>query len=160
MNDALIGTDITGIYETHLPVRSLDRSIPFYRDKLGLTLATLIPERKIAFFWVGDKTQSMLGLWEAGSAPLHMVLHFAFRMPLEHVLTAPARLSAQGITPRGFDGTPVDEPDVIGWMPAASVYFKDPDGHSLEVISVLDAAPDADFGVAPYSDWQARADRG
>ena len=45
---------------------------------------------------------------------------------------------------------------MIGWMPAASVYFKDPDGHSLEVISVMDAPSDPAFGVASYSAWQAR----
>jgi hypothetical protein len=31
----------------------------------------------------------------------------------------------------------IDEPVVFPWMPAASVYFDDPDGHSLEYIALL-----------------------
>lgn len=30
------------------------------------------------------------------------------------------------------------EPNVIGWMPAAAVYFRDPDGHMLEYLTMLD----------------------
>jgi lactoylglutathione lyase len=41
-------------------------------------------------------------------------------------------------------------------MPALSIYFKDPDGHSIEFISVLDADPDRSFGVRPFSEWQAQ----
>jgi lactoylglutathione lyase len=29
------------------------------------------------------------------------------------------------------------EPSVIGWMPAAAVYFRDPDGHLLEYLPML-----------------------
>ena len=96
-----IGPSVLGLYETHLPVRDLEVSIPFYRDSLGLELARIIPERQIAFFWVGDKSEAMLGLWQVGSAPLHMVLHFAFRMGLDDVLAAPERLKAKGIAPLG-----------------------------------------------------------
>lgn len=51
---------------------------------------------------------------------------------------------------------PADEPSVIGWMPAAAVYFRDPDGHQLEVISMLDGKPRPDVGIVPWSrspDW-------
>lgn len=37
---------------------------------------------------------------------------------------APERLLAQGIQPLSFFGEPADEPSVIGWMPAAAVYFR------------------------------------
>jgi lactoylglutathione lyase len=30
---------------------------------------------------------------------------------------------------------------VIGWMPAAAVYFEEPDGHMLEYLAMLDEAP-------------------
>jgi hypothetical protein len=36
---------IDGLYETHLTVASLDRSIPFYRDIVGLELARRLSNR-------------------------------------------------------------------------------------------------------------------
>ncbi len=145
---------ISGIYETHLSVTNLVRSVAFYRDVLGLELAREIPERGVAFFWAGRKCEGMLGLWQGGSSPLRMLGHFAFRMTSQAVLTAPEALKARGVAPLGFHGEPVSEPVVLGWMPAMAVYFKDPDGHSLEFIHVLDTPPDAAFGTGPLSDWR------
>ena len=48
---------IRGLFEAHLTVRDLDRSIAFYRDMLGLPLAHVIPERQVAFFWVPSSGQ-------------------------------------------------------------------------------------------------------
>ena len=64
-----MSTPITvhGLFETHLTVRDLDRSIAFYRDLVGLRLALHERERGAAFFWIGAPGQSMLGLWAAGS---------------------------------------------------------------------------------------------
>ncbi|MEL0123343.1 MAG: VOC family protein [Paracoccaceae bacterium] len=149
-----ISPKISGIFETHLTVRNLDRSIHFYRDRLGLTLARKYAERNVAFFWAGQKADGMLGLWETGTGPLHMGLHFAFRVDFDTVRRAPAWLRQQGIEPLDFYGTPTNEPSVIGWMPAVSVYFKDPDGHSLEFISLLKDAANAEFGVNPLSQWK------
>lgn len=148
-----LNDEIQGVYETHLPVSDLDRAIAFYRDQLGLELASRNLERNVAFFWVGGKNQGMLGLWGAGSAPLHMVLHFAFRSTVSGVLESYRNLEKASIQPRGLRGEPVSEPVVIGWMPAVSVYFKDPDGHSIEVLAMLDDASDKTFGVGPYSAW-------
>lgn len=146
----------TGIFETHLSVSELDRSIAFYRDMLGLELAHHLPARNVAFFWVGGRKNGMLGLWQTGTGPMRMRLHFAFKTILADVLAAPARMRAKGLQPLGFNGEPVDQAVVLGWMPAASIYCVDPDGHSLEYIAVLDQAPDQAFGVAPWSDWIAR----
>lgn len=159
MSERNFNGTIEGLYETHLMVSDLPRSIAFYRDVLGLELALEMPERNLAFFWVGDKTQAMLGLWSGQSGPLSMTLHFAFRTTLDGVLSACETLKNRGIAPLGFSGEPVTEPVVLGWMPAASVYFKDPDGHSIELLSLLDQAPDAAFGVGPYSDWIAEHDK-
>ncbi|MCX5497353.1 VOC family protein [Kaistia dalseonensis] len=147
---------IDGLYETHLTVSDLALSTDFYRDVVGLELARLFTDRRIAFFWIDSKKTGMLGLWETGSGPLRMRLHLAFRMSLEGVLASAAALKSRGVAPLGFAGQPVDEPEVIGWMPAASQYFSDPDGHSLEFIAVLDDAPDVQFGVGPYSKWLGR----
>lgn len=147
---------IHGIYETHLTVANLDKSIAFYRDVVGLELANIIEERGIAFFWVDDKKLGMLGLWATGSGPLKMRLHIALRVSLAGVLEAAPALKDRNVQPLDFSGDPADEPVVIGWMPAVSQYFSDPDGHSIEFICVLDDAPDPAFGVKPYSAWLAR----
>ncbi|CAN7381069.1 VOC family protein [Rhizobium rhizogenes] len=147
---------ILGLYETHLTVVDLDRSIRFYRDVIGLELATVIENRNVAFFWIDDKRKGMLGLWAIGSAPLRMRLHIAFRVTLEDVLGSAAALKAHGVQPLDLNDNPSDEPVVLGWMPAVSQYFLDPDGHSIEYIHVLEDAADPSFGVKPYSQWLSR----
>jgi len=146
---------IQGLYETHLTVSTLERSVPFYRDVVGLELATVFADR-VAFFWVGGRETAMLGLWQSGGAPIGLRLHFAFKVSLEDVLAAAARLKSHGVQPLGFHNEPLDQPVVIGWMPAASQYFCDPDGHSLEFIHMLDEEGDPAFGVQPYARWLAR----
>lgn len=63
---------------------------------------------------------------------MSLSLHVAFDVALEDVLTAPERLRAQGVEALSFFGAPTNEPSVLAWMPAAAVYFRDPDGHQLD----------------------------
>lgn len=147
---------ILGLFETHLTVSNLRRSLEFYRDILKLEVATVIESRQVAFLWTDGEKKSMLGLWETGSAPLRMRLHIALRTSLEDVVASAAALTAHGVQPKGFNGEPMDEPVVVGWMPAVSQYFSDPDGHSIEFIHVLEDAADVSFGVKPYSQWLSR----
>jgi lactoylglutathione lyase len=77
---------IKGRFETHLTVSDLQRSIDFYRDKLGLQLALKVSDRNAAFFWIGDSRRSMLGLWSIGSAPLGLTLHIAFDVNIRDLL--------------------------------------------------------------------------
>jgi lactoylglutathione lyase len=125
------------LFETHLTASDLQRSIGFYRDVVGLELAFEASERNVAFFWIGEPGQSMLGLWSLGTAPLGLTLHLAFDVALDDLLDAPKRLQTRGIKPLSFFGIETMEPSVIGWMPAASVYFRDPDGHTLEYLTML-----------------------
>lgn len=152
--------NFTGIYETHLPVSDLPRSVRFYRDKLELPLARHLPERDVAFFWAGGKETGMLGLWGSGSSPMQMQMHFAFRAAKETVLCSCQTLAAAGIAPLGFHGEAVSEPVVIGWMPAVTVYFRDPDGHSVEMLHLLDEDADPGFGIGSYSAWRDRPSAG
>src|SRR4051812_41269425 len=92
----------TRLFEAHLTVTDVDRSIAFYRDVLGLRPALTLPERNAAFFWVGDRGESMLGLWSLGSAPVGIVSHVAFSASVEEVLGACAALRAAGIAPLSF----------------------------------------------------------
>ncbi|WP_293575372.1 VOC family protein [Phaeobacter sp.] len=153
---APLNLDLRGIYETHLTVRNLEVSLNFYQQKLGLRLARMLSERRAAFLWVGAPQSGMLGLWESGSAPLGLRLHMAFRSSLQKIETMCQTLRTQDITPLDFDGVSTDEPVVIGWMPAVSIYVKDPDGHSIEFINYLDEAPAPDLGVVPLSIWTKR----
>jgi lactoylglutathione lyase len=96
----------------------------------------------------------MLGLWVAGSAPQTVTLHTAFRVSPAAVMAAPGLLRSAGVTPLDFDGRPTDLPVVLGWIPAAAVYFRDPDGHLLEYIAPLPHEPRPDCGVMPWRMWE------
>jgi lactoylglutathione lyase len=93
---------LRGLFETHLTVSNLQRSIRFYRDIVGLQLAVEASERNAAFFWIGDPSyssrHSMLGLWSVGTAPLGLNLHVAFEVAATtDLLDALKRLKDKGI---------------------------------------------------------------
>jgi hypothetical protein len=48
----------------------------------------------------------------------------------------------------------MEEPVVFGWMPAAAVFFEDPDGNLLELVAELSAEPRPDVGYVPLSEWR------
>jgi catechol 2,3-dioxygenase-like lactoylglutathione lyase family enzyme len=149
---------IQGLWETHITVRDLDRSIAFYRDVIGLTPAHAVPERHVAFFWIGQPRQAMLGLWSTLTSPMGMRLHYAFQVTVEDVVASVAALKQAGLQPTGGGGgAPIDEPEVIPWIPAASVYFRDPDDHSLEFIAMLPGAPQPTISRRmTLSEWNAQ----
>jgi lactoylglutathione lyase len=146
---------VCSLFEAHLPVADVGRSVAFYRDVVGLEAAYDDADRGVAFMWAGSSGEAMLGLWSLGTAPMGMRLHVAFAAELHEVLRAPAALRASGVTPRSFFREEADEPSVIGWMPAAAVYFEDPDGHMLEYLAMLDEAPRPEAGVVGWSEWSA-----
>jgi lactoylglutathione lyase len=143
---------VRGLFETHLTVADLPRSVAFYRDVVGLPVALESPERGAAFHWIARHGQAMLGLWSIGSAPMNMQLHIAFEMSLADVIAAPDRLAARGVQPLSFFGQPTDEPSVIGWMPAAAIYFRDPDSHMLEYLAMLEGPARPELGIVPWSE--------
>jgi len=147
---------IRDLFETHLTVADLQRSMAFYGDVLGLELASVIPERRVAFYWIGGAGKAMLGLWETRNVPLQMKLHLAFTVDLPDLLASPARLRAANIPPRDFAGNPTEEPVVLAWMPAASIYFFDPDGHQLEFLCMLPDTAQPELGVVGWSAWLSR----
>ena len=145
--------EVGGLFETHLTVSDLPRSVTFYRDVVGLQTAYEIPERGAAFMWIGPPGEAMLGLWSIGSSPIGLSLHIAFKTSLEAVLGACAALREKNVTPLSFFATETSQPSVIGWMPAAAVYFRDPDGHLIEYLAMLDEPARPEVGIGTWSDW-------
>ena len=148
---------VRGLFEAHLTVSDLERSIAFYGDALGFDLAHRDDERRTAFYWMGGRGESMLGLWEVGTSPQRMNLHIAFNVDISDLLDAPRRLQQAHITPLDFWGKPSGEVTVLAWMPAASVYFQDPDGNLLEYLTVLPESARPELGVVGWSRWKDSA---
>ena len=144
---------VRGLFEAHLPVADIPRAVAFYRDIVGLELAYEVSDRGAAFLWAGEPGGAMLGLWSLGTAPMGMRLHVAFAVGLDELRSAPSALASAGVTPLSFFGEETSEPSVIGWMPAAAVYFRDPDGHMLEYLAMLEESPRPEAGIVTWSDW-------
>ena len=142
------------LFEAHLTVSDLDTAIDFYRDVVGLRLVHVIPIGDAAFFWIGAPGQAMLGLWAGGGAPQKVTTHIAFRVSLADVMAAPKTLHAAGVTPLDFSGRATADAVVLAWMPAAAVYFRDPDGNLLEYIAMLPDMPKPELGILPWRMWE------
>lgn len=81
-------------------------------------------------------------------------MHVAFASSLEDVLGAHRTLQSEGIAALDFNEQPTGEPVVLAWMPAASVYFHDLDGHLLEYIAMLPDEARPHDGAISWSDWR------
>ena len=146
------------LYETHLPVANTEIAKDFYTEIVGLRFAYRDPGRDIVFLWADSKEKGMIGLWGPTTAygkenAIARKCHVAFAVSLDQLLAAIKKLNECGIEALGFGGHQTHEPTVIGWMPSAQVYFRDPDGHMLEFITILPDAPDTGF-IGRYSDWK------
>lgn len=145
---------IQGLFETHIKVANLERSMEFYGGVLGLTLGRYEEERRVAFYWLGQWGEAMLGVWEQTDSPVQRQ-HYAFRSSIEDVMNrSVAYLRERNLPSHNFldDGT--ERPMVFGWMPALAIYFSDPDGHSLEFIAMLPDSPQPEVGVVSWEAWQ------
>lgn len=151
-----------GLYEVHLPVTDLARSIDFYVEKLGFEPGVGGGGDPSALLLFSDAdTRFMLGLFQVESIEHRHAAeyHVSFRVAAEDVDRMVPYLRERGIEPLHPPTAPVqgpmDEPIVHGWMPAAAVFFRDPDGHLLELIADLHEEPRPDFVYRPLSEWRA-----
>lgn len=147
---------IKGLYEAHLPVRDLKKSIPFYQ-KLNLELTQPYKEGdKVAFFWI-EKGKSWIGLWEnqeAAETNYHPSLrHIAFEVRLEDLRKAKEWLLEMDIEMREDFGLTPKEPFVMPRNSHAMVYFNDPDGNSLELIAYLNKETE-NLDIMYLSEWE------
>lgn len=146
---------IKGLYEAHLPVSNLARSIEFYKN-LDLELA--YQQEKLAFFWI-EKGRSWLGLWETDrvGTPYHPSLrHVAFRVEVEDMEKVKDWLGAKGIAVKPDFGFSAErQPLVLPNAPHAhaAIYFLDPDGNSLEFIAPLRLDVVEEFEMMSLEEW-------
>lgn len=144
---------IKGLYETHLFVAEIERSIEFYGKVLELKQCHYEEERRAAFFWIGKDKQAMLGLWEKPKEEID-IRHFAFECEPDWILNESVKyLKSRNLKCRNFFNDGTERPMVFAWVPAIAIYFDDPDGHSLEFIGILDGKSRPEKGVISYEDW-------
>jgi len=146
------------LYETRLPVADTNVAERFYKEIVGLPFAYRDPTRDLVFLWADVKEKAMLGLWGPNTVygkqnEITQRCHVAFAVSLDQLFAAIAKLNEHGIETLGFGGEKTREPTVIGWMPSAQIYFRDPDGHMLEFISILPDPPNPKFN-GRYSEWK------
>jgi catechol 2,3-dioxygenase-like lactoylglutathione lyase family enzyme len=146
---------IKGLYETHLFVENLERSIEFYSKTLGLKQCRMEEERRSVFFWIGEDKQAMLGLWEKPKEEIDL-RHFAFECDPEWILNESVDFfKSHNLNFWNFLQDDNQKPMVFCWMPAVSIYFSDPDGHHLEFIGILsgETKSNEEKRVVTYEEW-------
>lgn len=141
---------IRQLYETHLQVSDVRRSVLFF-ERLGLPLASINEAETVAFVWVGQPGRQMIGLWKVPEGQALQKRHVAFEVSLDDLRQAEGWLAERGIAPKAAFGLEPREPIVHRWMPAAALYFDDPDGNELELIAVLAAETEAERLAEPHT---------
>jgi extradiol dioxygenase family protein len=121
-----------GLFETHVDVIDLDRSLEFYGAVLGLEVALRRDvdamrtdahsrgARRFALLWVGGQGNAMLGLWERQRERV-LPQHFGFEVRLQELPALVTRLGKRGIEFRDFFQQRTTVPTVFGFIPAASI---------------------------------------
>jgi hypothetical protein len=100
-------TPIQCLFEEHISIRNLERSLAFYRDVVGLGVGLVQSQSHLgmggALFWVGGRGRSMMGVFSLGETwPLTIMQHHvAFQAKLDDVLAAPQKLFV--LSGRGLD---------------------------------------------------------
>jgi catechol 2,3-dioxygenase-like lactoylglutathione lyase family enzyme len=148
---------IKGLFETHLFVENLERSIEFYSDVLKLEQYLYEEDRRVALFWIGKPQQAMLGLWEKPKEEID-ARHFAFECDWEWILNESIGfMKSNNLNFWNFLNDKTEQPMVFANIPAIAIYFSDPDGHYLEFIGTLPGkySPEKGSLVLSYNDWLA-----
>jgi len=124
-----MGIQIRRVRHVVLKVRSLERSVPFHRDVLGLREVERYGARMV-FFSVGEQHHdlALLEVGDGAPAPDRAgvgLYHVAFKIgdALEELRAARRHLEAHGVTILGQADHRVSQ----------SLYLADPDGHGIEL---------------------------
>ena len=113
---------IRGIYEVAIRVKDLAKAEPFYLEVLDLEIGIRDSKRNWLFLRAGGEAGMIVLQEDKTDWPLQ---HFAFTVDEADIERAAEMLRARGVK--------VEGPVIHQWMPAKSIYFRDPDGHDLEL---------------------------
>ena len=124
---------ITGVLETAIYVADLDRARAFYEDVLGLSpmfsdtrlVAYAVGRSVLLVFRRGSTTEPVV--LPGGTIPPHDAsgrIHFALSVAAADLPAWATRMAAHGVAKAGRTQWP---------RGGTSLYFRDPDGHLLEL---------------------------
>ena len=113
---------IRGIYEVAIRVKDLAKAEPFYLEVLDLEIGIRDSKRNWLFLRAGGEAGMIVLQEDKSDWPLQ---HFAFTVDEADIERAAEMLRERGVK--------VEGPVFHQWMPAKSIYFRDPDGHDLEL---------------------------
>lgn len=113
---------IRGLYEIAIRVKDLPKSEAFYRGLLGLEVGLRDEKRNWLFLRAGAGAAMVVLQEDKSDWPIQ---HFAFTVDEADIHRAAELLREKGVE--------TDGPHFHQWMPAWSLYFRDPDGNDLEL---------------------------
>ena len=117
---------VLGIDHVVLKVRSLEKSIAFYRAVAGARIERQLKTPRIVQLRIGDSLLDLVPGRKRKAADEHNMDHFAVRVSKLDAAALTRRLKRFGITP----GEVKDRYGSEGYGP--SIYFDDPDGNTME----------------------------
>ena len=125
---------VDGILETAIYVEDLERAVRFYQDLFGFE--TLLSEERMCALSVGGRSVLLLfkigGTTSPVSAPGGIIpphdargrIHFALAIPADSLEAWQQALEAHGVSIESVVHPPLG---------GTSLYFRDPDGHLVEL---------------------------
>jgi catechol-2,3-dioxygenase len=131
--EALAMSNLLGVLETSLYVDAFERACPFYEQVLGLN--SIYRDARLCVYDVGGRGVLLLFLRGASLAPSrlpggvvpphdgHGPIHMAFSITADALADWEARLAEAGVAIESR----------VKWRRGESIYFRDPDGHVLEL---------------------------
>ena len=124
---------LLGVLETSLYVDAFQRACPFYEQVLGLN--SIYRDARLCVYDVGGRGVLLLFLRGASLAPSrlpggvvpphdgHGPIHMALSIAADALADWEARLAEAGVAIESR----------VKWRRGESIYFRDPDGHVLEL---------------------------
>ena len=131
--EALAMSKLLGVLETSLYVDAFERACPFYEQVLGLN--SIYRDARLCVYDVGGRGVLLLFLRGASLAPSrlpggvvpphdgHGPIHMALSIAADALADWEARLAEAGVAIESR----------VKWRRGESIYFRDPDGHVLEL---------------------------
>ena len=117
---------VLGLDHVVLRVRSLEKSVAFYRAVMGARIERQLKTPRIVQMRIGDSLIDLVPGRKRSADAEHNMDHFAVRVAALDASTLARRLKPFGITP----GEIKDRYGAGGYGP--SIYFNDIDGNTLE----------------------------